>query len=86
MGLVIWGACGAALGLIAKWVMPGPDPIGILGATLLGTVAALLGGAVSTLAGEAPWSGMDPRSLLVAVISSLVMLFAYRSYAMRWST
>ncbi len=85
MGIVLWIVVGAALGSIARWVMPGPDPTGAAGSILLGAGAGLLGGLVSTVAEGAPWSGVDTRSLLLAIISSLIVLLAYRSYAMRWA-
>jgi uncharacterized membrane protein YeaQ/YmgE (transglycosylase-associated protein family) len=85
MGILLWIVVGAALGSIAKWVMPGPDPAGKAGSILLGIGAAALGGTLSTVAGGTAWSGQDPRSLLLATISSLIMLLAYRSYAMRWA-
>ncbi len=84
MGIVLWIVVGAALGSIARWVMPGPDPAGAAGSILLGAGAGLLGGLVSTVTGGTAWTGVDTRSVLLAIISSLIVLFAYRSYAMRW--
>ena len=39
MGIMLWFLVGAALGAISRWVMPGPEPIGTLGAVLLGASA-----------------------------------------------
>ena len=84
MGIALWIIVGAALGSIARWVMPGPDPAGAAGSIVLGAGAGLLGGTVSTVAGGTAWTGVDPRSLLLAIICTLIVLLAYRSYAMRW--
>lgn len=85
MGIALWIVVGAALGSIARWVMPGPDPAGSAGSILLGAGAGLLGGLVSTVAGGTSWTGVDTRGLLLALISALIVLLAYRSYAMRWA-
>jgi uncharacterized membrane protein YeaQ/YmgE (transglycosylase-associated protein family) len=85
MGIALWIAVGAALSSIARWVMPGPDPAGTLWVTVLGAAAGLLGGVIGSVVGNVPWSSVDPRALLMSVISSLVVLMAYRSYAMRWA-
>jgi uncharacterized membrane protein YeaQ/YmgE (transglycosylase-associated protein family) len=77
MGIALWIAVGAALSSIARWVMPGPDPAGTLWVTVLGVIGSVVG--------NVPWSSVDPRALLMSVISSLVVLMAYRSYAMRWA-
>jgi uncharacterized membrane protein YeaQ/YmgE (transglycosylase-associated protein family) len=85
MGIALWIAVGAALSSIARWVMPGPDPAGTLGVTVLGIGAGLVGGVVGSVLGGSPWSGVDPRSLLLAISCTLIALLAYRSYAMRWA-
>lgn len=86
MGFMLWIAVGIGLAAISRWVMPGPDPLGTLGTVLLGASAGLLGGVLGTLAvGGATWTGVDPRSLLLAIIAALVVLAGYRSFALRWS-
>ena len=85
MGILIWIVLGAAGGSIARYVMPGPDPAGTGGAILLGMGGGLVGGLVCTLATGASWSGIDPRSLLMAITGTLFALIGYRSYAMRWT-
>ena len=36
-------AVGAIMGIVARLVMPGPDPIGLLGTVLVGIVGAIVG-------------------------------------------
>ena len=82
MGIVIWIVAGLVLGAFARAVMPGPEPLGRVGAIALGIAGAVLGGAIGTVAGGSLMS-LDFRSLLMAVIGSLFALLCYRSWAMR---
>jgi len=82
MGVPLWIVFGLVAGSLAKLVMPGPSAGGIAAAIPLSIGGALLGGWVgSLLAGT--MAGADYRSLLMAMIGSLAVLFSYRSYAMR---
>ena len=44
MGIISWIIVGLLVGLLARFLLPGRDPIGILGTIALGMVGALLGG------------------------------------------
>lgn len=78
MGIIAWIVLGFIAGLIARAIMPGKDKAGIILTTVLGIVGALLGGWVSTLLGGAGLShGFGLRSLLLAVVGALVVLFVY---------
>ena len=82
MGILIWILLGAIAGCMARWVMPGPSAGGMGVAIGLGIGGALIGGLIGTLVGGS-LSGIDYRSLLMAMIGSLAVLFSYRSHAMR---
>lgn len=83
MGIFLWIVLGLAAGLLARYVMPGPDPWGILGTIVLGIAGAVLGGWVSSLVGAGTITGFDIRSFCMAVLGSLGLLMAYRTFAMR---
>jgi uncharacterized membrane protein YeaQ/YmgE (transglycosylase-associated protein family) len=65
-------------GALAKWIMPGDDPGGIIVTILIGVVGAFVGGYVGTLLGLGTVSGFDVRSLFIAVLGSIILLAAYR--------
>lgn len=44
MGIISWIIVGLLVGFLARFLLPGRDPIGILGTIALGMVGALLGG------------------------------------------
>ena len=57
MGLVSWIVVGLIAGLLAKWVMPGSGPGGLVVTTLLGMAGASIGGLFAGLPG-----GTGPRA------------------------
>ena len=78
MGILSWIALGLVVGILAKWVMPGPDPGGLVMTTLLGIAGAFLGGWIGTQLGFGSVSGFDLRSLVIAVLGAVLLLFLNR--------
>ena len=78
MGLIAWIVLGGIAGLIAKAIMPGRDPGGCIITVIIGIVGALLGGFLATALGFGGLSGLDWRSLVIAVIGSFVLLAILR--------
>ena len=79
MGLIAWVVLGLIAGVIAKLLMPGRDPGGCIVTILIGIVGALLGGFLSTALGFGGLSGdLDWRSLIIAVLGSIVLLVFWR--------
>jgi uncharacterized membrane protein YeaQ/YmgE (transglycosylase-associated protein family) len=78
MGILSWIALGLVVGILAKWVMPGPDPGGLVMTTLLGIAGAFLGGWIGTQLGFGTVSGFDLRSLVIAVLGAVLLLFLNR--------
>ena len=80
MGLIAWIVLGGIAGLIAKALMPGKDPGGCILTVIIGIVGALLGGFLATALGYGGLSGLDWRSLVIAVIGSFVLLAILRIF------
>ena len=78
MGIISWIILGLVVGVIAKFLMPGKDPGGIMVTILLGVAGAIGGGYVSSAIGFGKVTGFDLRSLIIAVCGSLVLLIIYR--------
>ncbi|MDX1947263.1 MAG: GlsB/YeaQ/YmgE family stress response membrane protein [Pirellulaceae bacterium] len=83
MGILSWIVLGLVAGLLAKFIMPGNDPGGILLTIVLGIVGAIVGGYLSTLLGYGSLTGFDLRSLMIAIGGALVLLIGYRVVASR---
>lgn len=83
MGIIAWIILGLIAGAIAKAVMPGKDPGGLIITTLLGIVGALLGGFLATaLFSVDPNDGFfDLSTWLSAIVGALIVLAIYRAVA-----
>ena len=70
---------GLIAGILAKWVMPGPDPGGIIVTILIGIVGAFIGGWVLNLLGFAGGMGsFSLGSILTATLGAIILLAIYR--------
>jgi uncharacterized membrane protein YeaQ/YmgE (transglycosylase-associated protein family) len=69
---------GLIAGALAKWVMPGPDPGGIIITILIGIVGAFAGGFVVQWLGGPGVSGINLVSILVATLGAIILLAIYR--------
>jgi len=78
MGWISWIVFGLIAGVLAKWIMPGRDPGGIIITVLLGIGGAFVGGFIGTQLGFGEASGFDIRSFAIAVGGALVLLWGYR--------
>jgi uncharacterized membrane protein YeaQ/YmgE (transglycosylase-associated protein family) len=84
MSWIVWIIVGLVAGAIAKFLMPGPDPGGIIVTILIGIVGALLGGWLGqTFLGVGQTSGFNIPTLLTAIVGTLILLFLYRMVAGR---
>ncbi len=87
MSFIAWLVVGLIAGAIAKAIMPGKDPGGIIVTILIGIVGAFLGGFLGNLAfGTAGVSGVDFRSIALATVGAIVLLFIYRLVTGRRTT
>ena len=78
MGILSWILLGLIVGALAKWIMPGKDSGGIFMTMLLGIVGAFVGGAISSVLGLGSFRGWDVKSLLFAVVGSIVAMVVWR--------
>ena len=78
MGILLWIVFGLIAGAVAKFVMPGRDPGGIIVTILLGIAGAVVGGMVATSLGYGSMTGFDIRSLLIAIGGAMLLLVGYR--------
>jgi uncharacterized membrane protein YeaQ/YmgE (transglycosylase-associated protein family) len=78
MNIITWILLGLVAGVLAKFIMPGRDPGGIIVTILLGVAGAFLGGFIATRVGWGDLTGFDFRSVLIAIGGALLLLLAYR--------
>jgi uncharacterized membrane protein YeaQ/YmgE (transglycosylase-associated protein family) len=77
MGILLWVLFGLIAGAIARYLMPGKAPGGIIVTIALGIVGAVVGGFLGAQLGFGDLSGFDIRSMLLAVGGGVLLLFLY---------
>jgi uncharacterized membrane protein YeaQ/YmgE (transglycosylase-associated protein family) len=78
MGILSWVVLGLVAGLLARFLMPGKSPAGLLLTILLGIAGALVGGYLgSHLFGIGDVTGFDVRSVALAVGGAVLLLLIY---------
>jgi uncharacterized membrane protein YeaQ/YmgE (transglycosylase-associated protein family) len=78
MGLLSWIAMGLIVGLLAKFLMPGKDPGGIIITILLGIAGAFVGGLIGSFLGLGAITGFNFGSILLATGGAILLLILYR--------
>jgi uncharacterized membrane protein YeaQ/YmgE (transglycosylase-associated protein family) len=68
---------GLVVGIVAKFLMPGDDPGGIIMTILLGIAGAFIAGWIGRTAG---WYGEgEPVGFIASVLGSILLLVLYRA-------
>ena len=81
MGILAWIILGLLAGAVAKAILPGDDPGGIIVTMIIGIVGALLGGFLAQVFFNVDtvdefW---DLSTWLTAIIGAIVLLLIYRA-------
>jgi uncharacterized membrane protein YeaQ/YmgE (transglycosylase-associated protein family) len=80
-GVLGWILFGLVVGALAKLVMPGRDPGGIIVTILLGIVGAVVGGWLGRALGL--YGPGEPAGFLMSLVGAIVLLAIYRMIAGR---
>ena len=78
MGVLSWIVLGLVAGLLAKIILPGKDPGGLIVTILIGIVGAVIGGFLGTQLGWGDVAGLDLRSIGLSIAGAIVLLVALR--------
>lgn len=76
--ILSWVLLGLVAGAIAKKIMPGKDPGGLIVTIVVGIAGAVVGGFIVQFLGWGPASGLNLYSLLVAIGGAVLLLWGYR--------
>lgn len=78
MGMISWIVMGLVVGILAKLIMPGKDPGGMIVTILIGIAGAFVGGFISSFLGFGSVSGFNLKSMVIAVGGAVLLLLVYR--------
>jgi uncharacterized membrane protein YeaQ/YmgE (transglycosylase-associated protein family) len=71
---------GFVIGAIARFLLPGPDPMGCLATALVGVVGSFLGGLLADLLFDHPGRGatLHPTGLIGSLAGAMIILVVLR--------
>ena len=75
-GFLGWIIFGLIVGALAKLLMPGKDPGGIIITTILGIVGSVLGGWLGRVMGF--YGPNEPAGFFMALLGAILLLALYR--------
>ena len=78
MGALSWIAMGLIVGILARFIMPGRDPGGVIITTLIGIAGAFVGGYMGSFLGLGTVTGFNVGSILLATGGAVLLLILYR--------
>ena len=76
MDILLWIVFGLVVGLVARLIMPGPDPGGIILTVVLGIIGAMLGGWAGRVMGL--YREGEAAGFIMAVVGAIIVLGLYR--------
>jgi uncharacterized membrane protein YeaQ/YmgE (transglycosylase-associated protein family) len=76
MDILLWIVFGLVVGIVAKLIMPGRDPGGMILTIVLGVVGALLGGWLGRVFGL--YREGEAAGFIMAVVGAVIVLAVYR--------
>lgn len=84
MSIVWMILIGLVAGAIAKLIMPGKDPGGIIVTIIIGIVGSIVGGfLLGLVSGD---RGFGPTGIIGSILGALLVLWIYRKFATRSTT
>jgi uncharacterized membrane protein YeaQ/YmgE (transglycosylase-associated protein family) len=83
-GILGWIVFGLIVGAIAKFLMPGRDPGGLIVTMVLGIVGAMLGGLLGRSLGM--YGPNQSAGIFMSILGAVVVLMIYRLVAGRGRT
>lgn len=75
---------GLVVGAIAKFIMPGDDPGGIIVTIIIGILGSVVGGFLLGLL--LPGRDIGPAGFIGSILGALLLLWLYRKFATRSAT
>lgn len=84
MNIIAWIVVGLIGGVIARLLMPGRDPGGLIITIVLGVAGAILGGFLSIALGVGNGvDDFDVGTIVLSVVGAMILLAGYRLVAQR---
>ena len=79
--IIVLAIVGLIAGAVARLVVPGPDPIGILGTIVVGVIGSFVGGFLGYVLfhHDKAEGALQPSGILGSIIGAVIVLLIYRA-------
>ena len=76
---------GLVAGFLARAIVPGPDPMGVMGTIVLGIVGSFIGGFLGYVLfhKDATQGALQPAGIIGSLIGAVIALLIYRAVSRR---
>lgn len=78
LSFLAWLVVGLIAGALARLIMPGKDPMGVIATILLGIAGSIIGGLVSWAIWGVDEGGFRPAGLLLSILGAIILLWIWR--------
>jgi len=77
LSFIWWLIIGLIAGALARLIMPGKDPMGVLATIVLGIVGSIIGGLIAGLIWRGD-NGFHPGGLFLSLLGAILVLWIWR--------
>lgn len=85
LSLIIWMVFGLVVGVIAKLIHPGDEPVGFFATIAIGVAGSFIGGGINWLIGKGNYL-FSSSGLFMSVIGGVIFCALWRWYTLKMST
>jgi len=78
LNFIWWLIIGLIAGALARLIMPGRDPMGVIATIVLGVVGSIIGGLVSMAIWRNSGDGFQPAGLILSILGAVLVLWIWR--------
>ena len=75
--IIGWALFGLIVGLIARFLVPGRQPMSLLMTILLGVVGSFVGGGISWLIWGSPEGTYNPGGWAMSIVGAIILVLIY---------
>jgi uncharacterized membrane protein YeaQ/YmgE (transglycosylase-associated protein family) len=81
MGIILFLLFGLIVGAIARFVLPGKDPLGLIGTLVLGVIGSFIGGTLGSLfqGGDGNLFDFRTAGIIGSIIGAVIALLIWRA-------